>query len=281
MGLKAFVSVDLEGLPHIVSRAQLLSDKQLWAEGRKIATDLTVTVAQALKSEGFDEVVVADSHADMVNILIEDLPEYVSLVRGYPRIKSMITRSEGCNAAFFIGYHAGVGTPYATFDHSFSSGAIKSLEVNGVRMSEYAFNTLALSENGVPLLFVAGDEALRSEVEKLTPWAVFVPLKKSIGRYSSISPSLSAIKKELINAAVEAARRYKKGDWRLISVEKPVRTRVDFLYTSYADVAEYLPLVKRIDGTMIEFSTNSINEAYGILELLILAAMGVKSLTEK
>ncbi|MGC8675567.1 M55 family metallopeptidase, partial [Fervidicoccus sp.] len=143
---KAFLSVDLEGLPFIVNRGQLSTGNPLWEEGRRIASELTYAAVKAIHDEGFDEVIVADSHADMINIYYERLPKYAYLVRGYPRPRSMITGAEGCSAAFFLGYHAGVGTKDATYDHSFSGSAIRGLEVNGVKMSEFLFNMIALNE---------------------------------------------------------------------------------------------------------------------------------------
>ncbi|MGC8556499.1 MAG: M55 family metallopeptidase [Fervidicoccus sp.] len=278
---KAFLSVDLEGLPFIVNRGQLSTGNPLWEEGRRIASELTYAAVKAIHDEGFDEVIVADSHADMINIYYERLPKYAYLVRGYPRPRSMITGAEGCSAAFFLGYHAGVGTKDATYDHSFSSATIKELRLNSEKTSEFIFNTLALGEIGIPVIFVAGDEALREDVEKFAPWAVFVPLKKSYGRYSSISPSIEKLNEDLAQGVKEAVRRMNANEVRMIAVDKPVKVKIDFLNTGYADLAEYLPIVKRISGTAIEYSAESINDAYKILELLVFASYGLRSIIEK
>ncbi|HDJ89593.1 MAG TPA: peptide transporter, partial [Thermoprotei archaeon] len=73
--MRAYISVDLEGMPFIVSVEHLSVGKALYEEARKIATELVLTVAKTLKNEGFDEIVVADSHGPMVNVKIENLPE--------------------------------------------------------------------------------------------------------------------------------------------------------------------------------------------------------------
>lgn len=81
--MRAFVSVDLEGMPHVASPAHLSLGKPLYAEARKIATRVTRVVVEELHQEGFDEIVVADSHGPMVNLLVEELPGYVEVVRGF------------------------------------------------------------------------------------------------------------------------------------------------------------------------------------------------------
>ncbi|MHA1531679.1 MAG: M55 family metallopeptidase, partial [Candidatus Heimdallarchaeota archaeon] len=83
--MKAFISVDLEGLPYVVIPGHLNLKGTLYQEAREIATKITLIVARELKEQGFDQVVIADSHGPMVNLLIDDLPEYVEIVRGNPR----------------------------------------------------------------------------------------------------------------------------------------------------------------------------------------------------
>lgn len=104
--MKAFISVDLEGMPYVVIPGQLALQGALHDEARKIATKVTLTVADELKKNGFERVVIADSHGPMVNLLIDDLPEYAEIVRGFPRPLSMVAGVEGCDAAVFLGYHA-------------------------------------------------------------------------------------------------------------------------------------------------------------------------------
>lgn len=83
--MKAHVSVDLEGMPYIVSRGHLNLKAPLYDEARKIATKITLITAEELHKNGFGEVIIADSHGPMVNLLVDDLPDYVEIIRGFPR----------------------------------------------------------------------------------------------------------------------------------------------------------------------------------------------------
>jgi D-amino peptidase len=279
-GKKAFVSVDLEGLPHVVSRQHLLPGRPLWDEARRIATDVVVKVCEVLRNSGFVEVVVADSHGDMINLEAREFPEYVTLVRGYPRPTSMIAGAEGSDVALMIGYHAGFGTRRAVFDHTFSGAVIRGLEFNGLRFSEYLVNSSALGYLGIPVIFLAGDENLRTEVERYTPWVVFTPMKESLSRYSAKSPALSKVLRDLESGIKEGLRRYSEGLTRPLTIETPVTVRVSFHESGFADIAELLPIVRRVDGVTVEYRAQNPLEAYKILEVLIMASHGIRLITE-
>ncbi len=55
--MKAFISVDLEGLPYIVIPGHLNLKGTLYQEAREIATKITLIVTKELKEQGFDQVV--------------------------------------------------------------------------------------------------------------------------------------------------------------------------------------------------------------------------------
>jgi len=92
---RAFISLDLEGLPHVVSREHLFVKGSLYAEARKIATEVVKVVAETLHENRVDEVIVTDSHGPMVNIPVDEMPGYVKLVRGFQRQRSMVAGARG------------------------------------------------------------------------------------------------------------------------------------------------------------------------------------------
>ncbi|MBS7616786.1 M55 family metallopeptidase [Candidatus Bathyarchaeota archaeon] len=277
--MKAFISVDLEGMPYIVTRGHLDIKGALYEEARKIATKITLVVADELHKNGFEEVLVADSHGPMVNIHVEDLPEYVEIVRGFPRPLSMVAGVEECNAAVFLGYHAKFGTAKSSFDHTYSGGSIRKVEVNGVEASEFLLNAYVAGEFKVPVIMVAGEaQLIKDDVEKWAPWAETVTLKNSLSRVAAKSPSITKLDKELRKAAKKSALKFKPKTAKLLVAKKPVNMRVTFLASHFADAAELLPTVKRVDGLTIEYTVQSMSEAYKTFELLALAASGINAL---
>ena len=66
--MKAFISVDMEGMPYIVIPGHLSLKGTLYEEARKTATKITLTVAEELHKNGFNQILIADSHGPMVNL---------------------------------------------------------------------------------------------------------------------------------------------------------------------------------------------------------------------
>ncbi|MCK4973333.1 MAG: M55 family metallopeptidase, partial [Candidatus Heimdallarchaeota archaeon] len=60
--MKAFISVDLEGMPYVVILGHLNLKGSLYGEARKVATDITLVVAEELYKNGFEQIIIADSH---------------------------------------------------------------------------------------------------------------------------------------------------------------------------------------------------------------------------
>jgi D-amino peptidase len=279
--MKAFISVDLEGMPYIVIPGHLNLKGPLYEEARRIATRITLIAADELSKNGFDKVIIADSHGPMVNLLIDDLPEYVEIVRGFPRPLSMVSGIEGCKTAMFLGYHAKFGTAKSTFDHTYSGASINRVEVNGMAASEFLLNAYVAGELGVPVALVAGEaQLLEDDVKKTAPWAETVALKTSMSRLSAKSASMLSIEKELRRAVRKAVAAQKKDKAGLLVAKKPVRMAINFLASQFADAAELLTSIKRIDGLRVEYTAKSMADAYKTLELLTLASSGMQALME-
>ncbi|MEA2089345.1 MAG: M55 family metallopeptidase [Thermoproteota archaeon] len=277
--MKAFISVDLEGMPYIVIPGHLSLKGTLYDEARKIATKVTLIVAEELNKNGFDEIVIADSHGPMVNLLVDDLPEYVEIIRGYPRPVSMVSGAKGCDVALFLGYHAKFGTAKSTFDHTYSGRSVNRVEVNGVAVSEFLLNAYAAGDLDVAVILVAGEaQLLKGDVKQYAPWAETVALKRSLSRVSARSFSMVKIEKELKEAVKRAVANFRKNEVKLLIAKKPVKIGVTFMASHFADAAELLPIVNRVDGLNVEYAASDMIEAYKIFELLVLAASGVSAL---
>lgn len=279
--MKAFVSVDLEGMPYVVIPGHTNLKGVLYSEARGIATRITLTVVDELNKNGFEKVVVADSHGHMVNLLVDDLPECMEIVRGFPRPLSMVAGVEECDAAFFLGYHAKFGTARSTFDHTYSGASINKVEVNGVEASEFLLNGYVAGEFKVPIVLVAGEaQLLKDDVERYAPWTETVALKHSLSRLSARSASMPIIEKELRASVGKAVSNLKRKKTKLLVAKKPVKVGVTFQSSSFADVAALLPSVIRVDGLKVEYVAGSMIDAYRTLELLVFAASGMSALIE-
>jgi D-amino peptidase len=273
--MRGFISADLEGMPFVVIPGHLKLRGSLYDEARRVATKVVLTVADALNKNGFNEVIIADSHGSMVNLLVDDLPEYVEVVRGYPRPVCMVSGIEGCDAACFVGYHAKAGTQRSTMAHTYSGANIRKVQVNGVEASEFLLNAYVAGELGVPVIMVAGEARLiEDDIRKIASWIEAVVLKRSMSSSAGKSPSILRIEKELRTAVSRAVSRFKQNKTALLTTKTPVRVGVTFKSTHQADAAELLPSINRVDGLSVEYMADTMVNAYRIFELLILAATG-------
>ncbi|MFX0014046.1 MAG: M55 family metallopeptidase [Promethearchaeota archaeon] len=279
--MKAFISIDLEGLPYVVIPGHLNLKGTLYSEARKIATKITLIVADELNKNGFEEVLIADSHGPMVNVKIDELPEYVEIIRGIPRPVSMVSGVEECDVALFLGYHAKFGTIKSTWDHTYSGRSINKLEINDVPVSEFLLNAYAAGFYNVPTILVAGEaQLLDDDVKQYTPWAETVILKKSLSRLSAKSPSMSKIEAALRTAVIKALSTFNAKKAIPIRTKQPVKTKITFLLSHFADIAELLPIATRTDALTIEYTVDNIIEAYKTFQLLVYASSGVAGLLE-
>jgi len=278
--VKAFLSIDMEGLPHVVILGHLGLKGSLYEEARKIATKVALVTANELHENGFDEILMADSHGPMVNLMVDDLPEYVEIVRGFPRPLSMVAGVEESDVALFLGYHAKFGTAKSTFDHTYS-GSISRVEVNGIAASEFLLNAYAAGEMDVPVVLVAGDaQLLEDDVRVYAPWAERVTLKRSLSRVSARSYAMARIERELITGVKRAVSNFKQGKVNVLVAKKPVRMAITFSMSHFADAAELLPFVNRIDGLKVEYDADSMVQAYKVFELLLLATIGMSNVLQ-
>ncbi|MHA2226266.1 MAG: M55 family metallopeptidase, partial [Candidatus Hodarchaeales archaeon] len=121
----------------------------------------------------------------MKNFIVDDLPEYVELIRGFPRPTCMISGVEECDVALFLGYHLKFGNAKSTFDHTYSSASIRRLVMNGVELSEFLLNGYAAGDFTVPTILCAGERQLiQDDVSKYAPLVETVALKHSLSRIS-------------------------------------------------------------------------------------------------
>ncbi len=266
--MKAFISLDLAGLPHLVSREHLHVKGALYSEARKIATDVAMSVA--------------DSHGLMVNILVQEVPGYVKLMRGFPRPLSMVAGAKGSEFAIFLGYHAKAGSGRATFDHTYSGATVDRIEINGVEVSETLLNACLLGEWGIPVGMVAGDRVLiDGDVTEHLPWAVGVTMKESLSRYSAVSPGMDEVGEMLREGTVEALKRWKNEKLKPLTTSEPVKVKLRFLNSAFADTAELLPSISRLDGKTVRFEAKNVEEACKVVELLIFASAGVSTIVNR
>lgn len=238
--MKVFVSVDMEGATGVVHNDQLMPGKFDFARGRKLLTgDVAAAVGAALSMDEVHHVLVCDGHGSMRNLLIEDLPANCEVVVG-PASSKTLCQSEGLDASFgavlYVGYHARAGSKDAVLPHTWIGSVIHEVRVNGRVFGETAINAALAGEFGVPVVFVAGDDAVCREAKAdLGEDLVTVSVKRATGPKAAVcrTPAATAADIRLgVLQAIESIPRRKP-----FHVQGPVEFRIAFHQVAQADRA--------------------------------------------
>jgi D-amino peptidase len=254
--MRIYISADMEGVAGITATEQTNPVGQPeYAYSCRLMTGEVRAACEGAKEAGATSILVNDSHWNMRNIIHEELPPDVRLIRGSAKPLSMNQGIDsGIDFAAFVGYHASGGTQDAVLDHTYTDVTLYEVRINGEKCSEARINGAMAGYYGVPAIFLSGDQNACADARSFLPWAETVEVKKAIGRYAamSLSPeqSRAAIKTGIATAIAQAKARGAKP----YAFSRPITLEITFTYTSKADVASLLPGSERISARTVRFA---------------------------
>jgi len=267
-GKRIFVSVDMEGIAAVVTGEQLGPQGFEYASSRELMTQEANAAIAAAREAGATEFVVADSHGNFQNLLPDKLPPDVQLVRGGPRPYGMM---QGLDASFagvvFLGYHASTTNPTGVRAHSFSSANLADLRVNGVSVTEGAWNAAFAAHYGVPVLAVSGDEAAVAEVQALVPGVEAAVVKWPYAFHSARNLSPTAARTAIAEAVRKGMAR--RGAANLPRATSPIRLEIRFKSYRPAEILSWLPGTERVDAHAVRYTVKDMPEASRFLAFVL------------
>lgn len=267
-GRKIYVSVDMEGVAGVVSPEQLGPAGFEYARFREFMTEEANVALAAAREAGATELVVADSHGNMQNLLIEKLPRDVLVVRSSPRpLMMMQGLDETFDGAIFVGYHTSTTNPEGVRAHTMSSATLADVRLNGVSVPEAAFNAAIAGHFGVPVLAISGDDAIVKEARGLLGDVEGAVVKWAYGFHSAKTLTPEAAR-EVIREKVKAAMA-RRASFRPYVVQTPVELEVRFKNYRPAEVLSYLPIVRRTDAHSVRFVGKDMLEVSRFMEFLL------------
>jgi len=258
--LKVYISVDMEGVAGTVTGDQLGPTGFEYGRFREFMTREALAAVEAAKAAGATEIVVSDSHGNGENLLIDLFPPDVRIVRSWPRrLQMMAGVDRSVDAVVFIGYHASTTNPQGVRAHTFSSATLTRVALNGVEVTEGAWNAAIAGHFGVPVVMISGDDAAVAEVRKLVGDIEAAEVKKSLGFHAAMTMTPQA-SYELIAQKVRAGLA-RRTSIKPYVVSTPVTVDVSFKHYLPAEVLAYLPGVERVDAHSIRFRAKDMLEA--------------------
>jgi D-amino peptidase len=265
--MKMFLSVDMEGVTGVVQPAQLGPPGFEYEKARELTTAEVNAAIDAARNGGATEFVVADSHGNAQNLLIDRLPEDVLIVRGFPRPLSMMQGiDESFAAALFIGYHGSEWAMGAVRSHTLSSGRLLGVELNGEEVSEGVFNAALAGHFGVPVAFISGDRIAVAQLQHVLPSVEGAVVKEPLGFHSAMTVT-PARGRALISEGVRRAMG-KLRELQPYRLEGPIQLQVGFKTVIDAERAAFIPGLVRVDAHRVRGRYDDMVEISGLMEIL-------------
>ncbi|MDH5805441.1 MAG: M55 family metallopeptidase [Gemmatimonadota bacterium] len=266
-GLKVYISADMEGVVGAVTGDQLGPGGFEYARFREFMTREVLAAIDAAKEAGATQFVIADSHGNGENLLLEMFPDDVTIVRSWPRPLLMAQGvDETFDAAIFIGYHSGTHNSSGVRAHTMSSANLADVRINGQSVPESYIAAATAGHFGVPVVMISGDDAAVAEAQALIGDIEGAVVKWNISFHSArtLMPEASY---RLIGERVRTALG-RLDDFHPLTLDGPISLEIRFKNYRPAEMLAYLPIVTRVDSHTIRYEANDMVEISKFLEFV-------------
>lgn len=265
--LKVYISVDMEGIAGVVTAEQLGPTGFEYGRAREFMTAEVNAAIAGARAAGATQFVVSDSHGNGQNLLIDQLPADVTIIRSWPRPLMMMEGIDSTfDAAFFIGYHASTANANGVRAHTMSSATLTGVALNGTQMPEGGVNAAIAGHFGVPVVLVTGDDAAVDEVRRIAGRMEGAVVKRAISFHAAatLTPKAS---QDLIRERAKVAIEH-RSDMRPFVLRGPVTLDVAFKNYRQAEMLAYLSIVERTSSHAIRFVGKNILEVSKFMEFV-------------
>ncbi len=180
--MKYYIMTDLEGVVGTDSFSQTrTSDTGPEGKGpsmKRLGEEVNACVRGIRAAAPDAEVHVFDGHGSG-GLFPEDLKDCELIPRDQ---LPWNTGFAGYDSLLFVGQHAMAGTINAPLNHTYSSRHVVYYRLNGVFIGEFGMLALAAGLEGVPTIFLAGDDQATFEARMFVPKIHTVATKQGVGR---------------------------------------------------------------------------------------------------
>lgn len=270
--MKIFISADMEGISGVATGQQLKTDVE-YQRFRKLMTDDVNAAIEGACNGGAKEIVVADGHGNMSNIIIEHLDSRAVLISGSNR---KMLQVEGLDHTFdgimFVGHHGREGgSEKAVINHTYASICVNELKVNDEVIGETELNSYVAAHFNVPTLFVSGDESYVKDIKQLYPNIETAVTKRGTDRYAAhlLPPKIAQ------NAIRENAEKAVKrtSEFKPVKRTGPYTFEMEFKGTQQATMVSTISTVEQIEPKRVRFTCDDIVTAYQQMWACIIIAI--------
>ena len=263
-GLKIFISADMEGVVGAVTGEQLSPGGFEYERFREFMTEEVNAAIDAARAAGATEFVIADAHGNGQNLLIERLPDDVTVIRSCPRALSMMAGiDDSFDGVIFLGYHTSTANLRGVRAHTMSSASITSVRLNGIEMTEGSMNAAIAGHFGVPVILVSGDDAAVAENQVLIGDVEGAVVKWAKGFHAAETLTPEAAYEVIRTRTASAISRIDQ--FQPYVLDTPIELELSLKNYRPIEVLGYLPNVERINSHTIRFTGDDMLEISNFL----------------
>ena len=263
-GLKIYISADMEGVVGAVTAEQLGPGGFEYERFRQFMTNEVNAAIDAARAAGATEFVISDSHGNGQNLLIEQLPDDVTVIRSWPRELSMMAGiDESFDGVIFIGYHASTNNTRGVRAHTMSSANITSVRLNGMTMTEGSMNAAMAGHFGVPVIMVSGGDVAVAENQVIIGDIEGAVVKWASGFHSARTLTPEAAYEVIRTRTKSAIDRIE--DFEPYVLETPIELELSLKHYQPVELLSYLANVEKVNSHTIRFVGKDIIEVSNFL----------------
>lgn len=267
--MRILISVDIEGMAGVVDWDDSIPGAPDYPQAKRLMTEeANAAVRGALASEPTAEVLVADAHGYLRNLLPEALDRRARLLRGFPRADMMLAGiADGVDAVMLVGYHAKAGSERGVLAHTMNGAVVLDVRMDGRSLGEIGVNVAYAAAHGAVTVLVTGDDVAAAEARDVSPGIHTVEVKQALGGFaaSSLHPAEACDRIEAASARALAAR----DEIQPLRFDGPVELEVDLIRPVMVEPLLAVPGLERNGGRGLRFHAADYKAAYRMLELIV------------
>jgi D-amino peptidase len=283
--MRVLISVDMEGISGVATRRETATG---WPAGASkgndyerarqwMTADANAAIAGACEG-GATEVLVADAHDGMLNLLWDELDPRAELIRGYEnRTAGMFAGVDAsCDAVMCVGYHARAADGRGVLSHTFyGPNILWDIKLNGEHASEARFNAAVAGEHGVPVALITGDDVICEETKSWQPSIETAVVKYALDRFTARCLPQPVALERIRQAATQAMRRV--GEMQPNRLTTPVDLEMVLNDSSMTAAISRIPGVERRGDRSIGYRAPTAQEAHNVCFIALVLAGAVAS----
>jgi D-amino peptidase len=282
-GVKVLISVDMEGISGVATRRETATG---WPPGAGkgndyerargwMTADANAAIAGACDA-GATEILVADAHDGMLNLIWENLDPRAELIRGYENRRGAMIEGidSSWDAVFFVGYHACAADGRGVLSHTFTGyDTLWDVRLNDAPASEARFNAALAGQYGAPVALVTGDDVICAETRSWLPHVETAIVKYAIDRFTARCLAQATALERIRTSASRAIQRLNEMPPFLLT--PPIKLEMVLADPSMAAAAESIPGVERCAERTVMYMADNAQSAYDVCRIVLVLAGAV------